>query len=280
MNESQQADQDQNRFSIIYAVHDQIDSTASFAHALGLAYASRGDIEIVDVRKHKPEESAVGVRTLFERWGILPEGSERDEVSHLGLRVKKITRIGDSRAEIGKRLLRHQHDLLVIGTAQRRGLRALFGQDLADQLAQSFRQTTLFVPQNARPFVDPDTGVIQLERILAPVAEAPSIEPGLDLLRKILGFLPSSNPSVTGLHIGPQFPFISASRLEGVSWNEELLEGPVAASIIEAAERMQADLVLMTTNGRDTLSQRVVGSVTEQVLKSVRCPVLAVSIRS
>jgi nucleotide-binding universal stress UspA family protein len=278
MHESPHEDAGRERLSIIIALHEQADPAVSFAHALGLAYASRGDLEIIDVRGRNRGVREIGVRDVLEQWGILQTGSDRADVARLGLRVKKISRLGEGRKEIGKRLLRHQHDMMVIGVGERRGLGLFWGQDLADHLAQSYRQTTLFVPRQARPFVNVATGIVKLENILVPVAESPRAEAGLELLRKMLAAFPSETPKVTGFHAGAAFPFVSASWLEGLSWREMVREGPVASTIVKAANDIRADLVVMTTNGRDTLSQRIIGSVTEQVLRAVKCPVLAVAV--
>jgi len=53
-------------------------------------------------------------------------------------------------------------------------------------------------------------------------------------------------------------------------------EGPVAASIIEAAEQQQIDLIAMATHGRSGMQRVVYGSVAEHVLRSSSRPILLV----
>lgn len=52
--------------------------------------------------------------------------------------------------------------------------------------------------------------------------------------------------------------------------------GPAASTIAEAAERRQADLIVMSTHGRSGLGRLVLGSVTESVLRSTKTPMLLV----
>jgi nucleotide-binding universal stress UspA family protein len=53
-------------------------------------------------------------------------------------------------------------------------------------------------------------------------------------------------------------------------------EGPVAAAIIEAAERERIDLIAMATHGRSGMQRVVYGSVAEQILRSSHKPILLV----
>ena len=52
--------------------------------------------------------------------------------------------------------------------------------------------------------------------------------------------------------------------------------GDPVESILGAMEQLDADLIIMATNGRDTLHQALAGSTTERVLRKATCPVLAV----
>jgi nucleotide-binding universal stress UspA family protein len=47
-------------------------------------------------------------------------------------------------------------------------------------------------------------------------------------------------------------------------------------SILDVRAEMEADLVVMTTSGHDSLRDALWGSTTEQVVRSARCPVCAV----
>jgi nucleotide-binding universal stress UspA family protein len=56
----------------------------------------------------------------------------------------------------------------------------------------------------------------------------------------------------------------------------QVLDGDVASAIIDTAHAEQADLIIMSTHGYSGLTRWVLGSVTEKVLRSAPCPVLAI----
>ncbi|MBD3317894.1 MAG: hypothetical protein GF344_19080, partial [Chitinivibrionales bacterium] len=178
----------------------------SFAHALRLAVASNGALEIVDLRNARNGSDVPSVQKTLEQWRLFPDHCGPGEKKTLGLRVKKTREQGQSRKEIGKRLDNDAPDLLVIGTQSRRRIGHLFGQDFAEHLAHSHRQTTLYLPTGVQPFVDPKTGRLSLDSILVPVANTPPIEPTFAFLRRLLTFLPEIDPTITGLHAGDLFP--------------------------------------------------------------------------
>lgn len=70
-----------------------------------------------------------------------------------------------------------------------------------------------------------------------------------------------------------------AARLEraGIAHVEtSVWYGPAASTIAEAAERRNADLIVMSTHGRSGLGRLVLGSVTESVLRCSKTPMLLV----
>jgi nucleotide-binding universal stress UspA family protein len=56
----------------------------------------------------------------------------------------------------------------------------------------------------------------------------------------------------------------------------KLVEGDVAGSIVDVAAKEKVDLIVMTTHGYSGLTRWMMGSVTERVLRSARCPVLVI----
>ncbi|HON11932.1 MAG: universal stress protein [Fibrobacter sp.] len=265
--------------SIILPVHQPDNSMMPFVHALKLAYASKGELEIVDVRREEEAIEHIGVRDLLEKWGILPGSSSRSDVGEIGLRIKKIVKTGNKKAEIIKRLKRHSHDILVIGTQSSSRIGTLLGRNLAEYLAVYFRRITLFIPSGARPFVDMGTGNVNLRNIVIPV-ESPSFFSLMTAqLKKILSLFPESNPRIIGLKCGNCFPEPDPSLLENIHWETELHRESMAHSILSSARKHSADLIVMADNGRHTLLQKLIGNNTEQVLRYSECPVLSVSVQ-
>ncbi len=266
-------------FRVLLALHGLADPHASLSHALALTVAAGGGIEIVDVGDGRGEH--LRVRDVLQHWGMLPEGSERQDVGRLGIRVKKIVRSGNEGREVGKRLERSDHDLLVIGTGRNEGALAFLRETLTVYLVRRYRKTTLYLPEGAAGFVDRDTGAVSLHRILFAVAEHPAAAGACMFLEQLASLVPETAVEVVGVHVGTSFPPLNWDLPRGWSWRREVIAPagrPVWRHVTEQARRFGADLVVTATNGRDTLMQRIVGSVTEQVLNAVPCPLLAVAV--
>jgi len=71
---------------------------------------------------------------------------------------------------------------------------------------------------------------------------------------------------------------LNTLQVEGGEIHAErlLVDGDPATEILRLAGEMNADLVVMGTHGRTGLSRLLMGSVAEQVVRRVDCPVLTV----
>lgn len=65
-------------------------------------------------------------------------------------------------------------------------------------------------------------------------------------------------------------------RAAGLSVHQEVGAEPAADGILEYADRVEADLIAMTTHAREGLSRLVLGSVTDRVVRAGEAPVLVV----
>ncbi|HXV80430.1 MAG TPA: universal stress protein, partial [Candidatus Binatia bacterium] len=80
------------------------------------------------------------------------------------------------------------------------------------------------------------------------------------------------------LHVnGTEFPRFHRPEGKAWVWKELRREGDVVKGILDAAE--EADLIVMTTEGRQGIIDAMRGSVTERVVRYAPCPVLAVPAR-
>ena len=80
------------------------------------------------------------------------------------------------------------------------------------------------------------------------------------------------------LHVGDSgsAPAIELPESPRCTWKHESREGAVVEQILAAAERHESDLIAMTTEGRHGILDALRGSVTQQVVRDARCPLLAV----
>ncbi len=65
-------------------------------------------------------------------------------------------------------------------------------------------------------------------------------------------------------------------REQGITGGAHLREVPAAPSIVETAEEIGADLIVMGTHGHTGLKHVVLGSVAERTLRTAPCSVLTV----
>jgi nucleotide-binding universal stress UspA family protein len=55
-----------------------------------------------------------------------------------------------------------------------------------------------------------------------------------------------------------------------------LREGKPAKKIVEEAQKLSVDLIVMATDGRDSIKDFVTGTITEHVINNAPCPVLVI----
>lgn len=68
----------------------------------------------------------------------------------------------------------------------------------------------------------------------------------------------------------------SLLRDKGLKVKTDVLFGPVAESILDAADEEKADLIAMSTHGRSGVARWLVGSVADRIVHGAKVPVLLV----
>jgi nucleotide-binding universal stress UspA family protein len=71
-------------------------------------------------------------------------------------------------------------------------------------------------------------------------------------------------------------PWCAEARLHNIACDALVREGPAAHQIVAAVRQFQADRILLGTRSRSKLGKLLLGSVAEQVLRSVNLPVITV----
>jgi nucleotide-binding universal stress UspA family protein len=70
--------------------------------------------------------------------------------------------------------------------------------------------------------------------------------------------------------------FLSTLPLGKIAWEKRTKEGRAANKILEQAEAIEADAIVMGTHGRSGLAHMLLGSVAEEVARAAPCPVLTI----
>jgi nucleotide-binding universal stress UspA family protein len=68
-------------------------------------------------------------------------------------------------------------------------------------------------------------------------------------------------------------------RSGGLEVTALLVRGPTAKTLLDEADRLQIDLIVMGTHGRSAVMDILVGSVSHAVLRNTELPVLLVPVR-
>lgn len=101
------------------------------------------------------------------------------------------------------------------------------------------------------------------------------------------------DPDFVGFKTGPQYirdhraeqlrkehgdlqAMAAALRDQGADAEALLVQGPTAETLLEEATRLGAELILVGSHGRGMLHRALLGSVSEQVVRDSRVPVLVV----
>ncbi len=258
------------------------DSLLAFHHALAVAVAKRARLTLLhtgsESRDDVPWERFPGVRETLTNWGLLEKDAPRSAVStQLGVDVAKMAmRDDDPRQGIADYLRRHPVDLLIMATQGRSGMARVFRPSVAETVAYRTRSHALLLPDQASGFVDGESGVATLQRILC------ILDPYQDP-RRAFAFLRSWLPAFGGVLAevtvvdtgnGDVFDERQMPQIDGQTWTLRRQLGRVADVANELADELAYDLIVITGQGRLGVRARLAGSNTERILRGTRLPVL------
>ncbi|UCE87256.1 MAG: universal stress protein, partial [Deltaproteobacteria bacterium] len=152
---------------------------------------------------------------------------------------------------------------------------------IAERLAERSRTMTLFVPRGARGFVSLADGEMSLRRILLPVDRHPSPVGAIAYAARAAALMGDPPVEISLLHVGDaaDLPELDLPDSEICRFERLARAGDVVREIAKAARETRADLIVMPTLGREGVLDALRGSITQQVLRRVQCPMLAVPMR-
>lgn len=256
------------------------DSEFAFYHALRLAVAARSHLDVLHVDKaaHATRWGEYpGAGQTLTRWGFPADALQHDGD---GDRLRAIAAYGTEPVHpIIEYMDECLPDLMVLATHRRHGLDRWLHKEIAQKLARSRAVSTLFVPYGDEGFVSPSEGTVLLREVLIPVDWIPIAQAAVDAVADLAGVLGCSGLRITLLHVSERvegFPPLELPERAGWTWNRQTRSGPVVDEILALADQVEADLVVMVTQGHDGFLDALRGSTTERVLQRVRCPLLAV----
>jgi nucleotide-binding universal stress UspA family protein len=260
-------------------------SETAFAHALKAALIAKATLTIFHVSPDREENwtEFPGVRQTLERWGILPKNSPKSAVPYLGIKVKQVIAQDKDPVKSVLGFLEHQPiDLIVLATQQDNGRVLWLEKSVAKPVARESHQMTLFIPAGVEGFVSLQDGSVSLKNILIPVAPVPKAQPAIQAAVRIAQRLNCLTGQFTILYVGDdnKMPEVSCPELPGWEWTKLSQKGDITQVILQTARGMGADLIVMSTEGRQGFLDALRGSNSEQVLRQCACPLLAIPTNS
>jgi len=179
-------------------------------------------------------------------------------------------------------------DLTVMATRGRKGFASFFLGSVTEQVVQHAGRPVLCVRKSAHGFVLP------YQRLLVPTDFSPASRRAFPLAALMAR---NFEARVTALHVAPAptlavLAGVPDAPLPRVPSEDEVhrfllpdftglaVEARVCATgapwhqIVKTAEEEKSDLIVMSTQGLDSLHDKIIGSNTERVLRHARCAVL------
>jgi nucleotide-binding universal stress UspA family protein len=261
--------------SILHPTDFSRGNEAAFAHAVRLTVATRSALHIL----HVDDEGAKtqwhkfpSAPDLLKQWKMLEPGASPEAIGpQLGVKfIKSALESHDVAQAIGGYAERHSCDLLVLMTLGAGWISRIFQGSLAEESARLAHAPALFLKEGDHGFVDEGTGRIRLRRVLMPIAAEVAPMRAWGLASTLVRMLePMAEFQL--LHVGDTLPTFG-NLLPHV----DLRRGPVVETILDVAEEIGPDLIVMATAGHNDLFDDLRGSTTERVLRDAPCPVLAI----
>ncbi|HEX4667520.1 MAG TPA: universal stress protein [Chthoniobacterales bacterium] len=135
---------------------------------------------------------------------------------------------------------------------------------------------TLFIPEGDPGFVSAADGSVALKNILIPIAESPGAQPAVEAAARLAHRLNCSSGTFTLLHVEEvsDMPALRCPELAGWNWKKQTRTGDVIHGIVDTAHKTEADLVVMSTDGRNGFLDALRCTHSERVLQTVPAPLL------
>jgi len=232
------------------------DDASAFLHAAAL---TRNGSRLVTLHAGPEERVPADASELAARWGR--------PIEHEIRRIDLEEDVSDSLLEPLQRL---RPDLVVVGTHARRGFAAWLRDSVGEAIARNVCVPVLVVPNQARGFVHPHSGAVELRRVVVPAGNAGDARNAV-AAAQLLARIAESRVELEIVHAGAIDP-----ELELLGLAVQRIDGSLDHAIVAAARARDACLIAMATRGHDAVGDVLRGSQTERVIREARCPVLSV----
>jgi nucleotide-binding universal stress UspA family protein len=256
-------------------------SEVAFAHALKIALVAEAGLDVLHVSEARnlAWTDFPGVRSMLERWRVLPPNSPRNAVGSIGIDVRKVLIKEPDPVRAAERFLENNPtDLVVLAAHAHQGHMRWTRASISQPIARAAAAPALFLPYGCQGFISRADGSTSLRNVLLPIDSLPRPDPALEAARRLTWALQCPEITFTMLYVGNagEMPAVQIEEQPGWTWRKVTRNGEVVDTIIDTARECAADLIVMTTAGRNGFLDALRGSTTERVLRSGVAPLLAI----
>ncbi len=264
---------------ILFPTDLSAESDRAFEHARFLAERFGANITLYHAVELPRREYTRWVKgsedEIWTRLGDLARKDLSRRTEGLGFPFKVVVTVPTAPAAVDVSLLefisRMQPDLTVMATRGRKGFSSFFLGSVASEVIRNAGRAVLLVRS-------PEHGVLlPYQNILVPTDLSEASRRALPLgalLARRLG------ARLLAVHVGDRASEDEVRRFVEPAFGNLPLEvrvlpcGSAWERIVETAKESKGDLVVMSTRGRDSVSDHLLGSNAERVVRHAPCPVL------
>ena len=255
-------------------------SEIAFIHALKIALATGANLNMLHAvaGMDTPWERFPALRETLVRWNLLPRGSSREAVGHLGIGVRKVLCSSSQPVQACLGFLKEfPADMVVLAVHQHGRISRWFDKPLGLPIARAVGEMALFIPDGVDGFVSREDGSVSIRNILIPVAGKSTSGAALETAALMIKNFQLPATTVTLLYVGTpgQGPAVRPPEGIGGTWNRVTRKGELADTILRTADELAADLIIMSGDGTGGFLDTLRGGASERVLRKTRCPVLS-----
>ena len=177
-------------------------------------------------------------------------------------------------------------DLIVLSTKGAEGLPAWFNPSISESIARKSTVPTLFIPNDTKPFVDIESGELNLEKILIPVDHEPKPQRGVEFALNMGKIYGKGKSEIHIMHVlnknngasEEDLPELKVPDDEECVVRIELNNSSVTEEISKVSDEINADLIVIPTEGRRGFADALFGSTSERVIRHSKCPTLSIPV--
>lgn len=269
--------------SILHPTDFSDSNQKAFAHALKLAVVEESYLTIIYADQEETSDidwdKLPRIRTMLSQWGLIePDASREDVYEKLGVKIEKVVGSGKKIIDPVLEVVHKNHvDLLVVATRGKEGVPGWIHPS-SDPISRIAHLATLFVPFDAKDFVLQESGEINVKEILVPIDHKPKPQQAIDAA---LAFLKKFGTDQTKIHIfhvweEGNMPYYDIPEDAKYDSRCKPKTSSIKLEIINEAKEIDADLIVMATEGEHGFMDMLFGSTSEQVLINSPCPILSV----